>query len=198
MSTYNDAWQAGIDAVVADNALNRGGFADAIRTVVTIQFSNSDATDWIDAVATELNRVGLINNPTYNNMRGNIINDAVAHRAMFDALATIGRLPETQPAIAALNLLELREERDNIDAAIDRCNVLIAAEPPGVVGRRGRRSRSRDLDRRARHSQRRRRHRRGAADDVDHSGRDHHHGRRNHHHRAGDHHHGGGPCAAGR
>ena len=53
----------------------------------------------------------------------------------FDSLATIGQLPETQPAAEALRLLALRDDRDNIDAAIDRCNVLIAAEPGGTVGR---------------------------------------------------------------
>lgn len=135
MTTISEAWQAGIDAVVADNTLNRGGFADAIRTVVTVRFSNAEAGDWIDAIAVEFNRLGIINNPTYGNLRGNIIGDAVAHRLLFDSLATVQQLPEGQPAISALNLLDLREQRDNIDAAITRCNDLIAAEPGGVVGR---------------------------------------------------------------
>ena len=135
MTTYNDAWQAGIDAVVADTGLNRGGFADAIRTVLTARFSNSEATSWIDAVATEFERLNIINNPTYNNLRGNILDDPVAHRELFDSLATIPRLPETAPAVESALLITLREERDNIDAAIDRLNVLIAAEPNGVVGR---------------------------------------------------------------
>lgn len=135
MTTVNEAWQAGIDAVIADNTISRGEFADAIRTVVTIQFSNSDATSWIDAVAAEFDRVNAINNPTYNNLRGHIIDDAVAHLALFDSLATIGQLPETKPAADALELLELREQRDNINAALTRCDDLIAAEPSGVVGR---------------------------------------------------------------
>lgn len=135
MSTINDAWQAGINAVIADNTLNRGGFADAIRTIVTIQFSNAEATAWIDAVAAELERTNVINNPTYNSLRGHVIDDPVKHRALFDSMATIGQLAETQPATRALSLLELREERDNIQAALDRCDVLIAAEPSGIVGR---------------------------------------------------------------
>ena len=135
MSTISDAWQAGIDAVVADNTINRQGFVDAIQTVITSGFSNAEGNAWVDAVAVELERTNVINNPTYNNMRGHIIDDPAKHRELFDAMATIGRLPETQPATQALDLIELREERDNIDAAIDRCNVLIAAEPPGVVGR---------------------------------------------------------------
>jgi len=135
VSTYNDAWQAGIDAVIADNTINKGDFADAVRTVITIQFSNAEATDWIDAVAGEFDRVNAINNPTYNSLRGDIIDDAVKHRAMFDALSTIGQLPTTKPAAQALLLLELREERDNINGALARCDVLIAAEPSGIIGR---------------------------------------------------------------
>jgi uncharacterized coiled-coil DUF342 family protein len=72
----------------------------------------------IDAVATEFNRVGVINNPTYGNLRSNIINDAVAHKALFDSLSTIGQLGEAKPAEAALELIELRAERDEINTSI--------------------------------------------------------------------------------
>lgn len=118
MSTINEAWQAGIDAVVADNTLNKGGFADAVRTVITSNYSNAEATAWIDAVADEFNRLTVISNPTYVNMRGHIIDDPVAHREVFDAMSTIGQLPETQPAIPALELIDLRTERDEISASI--------------------------------------------------------------------------------
>lgn len=135
MTTINEAWQAGIDAVVADNTLNRSGFVDAVQTVIDRGLSNAEGNAWVDAVAAELERTNVINNPTYNNMRGHIIDDPVKHRALFDSLSTIGQLPETAPVAQAAELIDLRAERDNIDAAIDRCNVLIAAEPNGVVGR---------------------------------------------------------------
>ena len=135
MTTYNEGWQAGIDAVVADPTINRGAFADAIRTVLTARFSNAEATAWIDAVAIEFERLNIINNPTYNNLRGNIIDDPVAHRSLFDSLSTVGQLAETRVAATSADLIGLREERDNINAAIDRLDVLIAAEPNGVVGR---------------------------------------------------------------
>lgn len=135
MSTIADAWQAGINAVIADNTINRGAFADAIRTVVTIQFSNAQATAWIDAVAAELERTNVINNPTYNNLRSHVIDDPVKHRALFDSMSTVQQLVEGQPAIQALYLLELRGDRDNIDGALTRVNALIAAEPSGPVGR---------------------------------------------------------------
>jgi hypothetical protein len=118
MTTLSDAWQAGIDAVVVDNTLSKGDFADAMRTVITSNFSNGEATSLIDAVATEFNRVGVINNPTYGNLRSNIINDAVAHKALFDSLSTIGQLGEAKPAEAALELIELRAERDEINTSI--------------------------------------------------------------------------------
>jgi len=131
MATTTDAWQAGIDAVVADNTINRGAFADAIRTVLTSNFTNAEATAWIDAVAVELDRLGIINNPTFNNLRGHIIADAVVHRSVYDAVSTLGQLPEIQPAEASAELITLRDERDNVDGAIDRLDILIANEPAG-------------------------------------------------------------------
>lgn len=131
MATTTDAWQAGIDAVVADNTLTRAGFVDAIQTVLTSNFTNVEGNAWVDAVAAEFDVLGIINNPTYNNLRGHIIADAVVHRSLFDALSTLGQLPEIRPAEDAAELITLREERDNVDAAIDRLDVLIANEPAG-------------------------------------------------------------------
>ena len=131
-----DAYQAGIDAVVADNTLNRGGFVDALQSVITSQLSNAEGNAYIDAVAAEFARLGIINNPTYNNLRGNIIADAALHRSLYDALAvTLNALPEAAPVIEAARVTDLRETRDNVDAAITRLDDLIAAEPSGVVGR---------------------------------------------------------------
>ncbi len=119
MTTYNEAWQAGIDAVVADSGLNKGGFADALRTVITSNFLNGDATDWIDAVAVEINRLGIINNPTYASLRSHINADAVVHREVFDAVSTIGALTETHVAADALSLITLRADRDEVQTSID-------------------------------------------------------------------------------
>ena len=131
MPTTSDAWQAGIDAVVADNTLNRAGFVDAIQTVLTSNFSNAEGVAWVDAVAVELDRLAIINNPTYNNLRGHVIADAVINRAVYDSLSTLGQLPEIQPAQESAELITLRDERDTVDDAIDRLDVLIANEPAG-------------------------------------------------------------------
>ena len=136
MTTINEAYQAGIDAVVADNALNRGGFADAMRTVLTAQFSNAEATAWIDALAAEYNRLGIATQATYNRLRAHILVDPAIAREIFDALATtVNALPESEPALNSAQLIDLRDERDQINNAIDRLDVLIAAEPSGTVGR---------------------------------------------------------------
>jgi hypothetical protein len=130
MTTSTDAYQAGIDAVVADNALTRGGFIDAIQATVT-GIDNQEGGDWVDAIAVEFARLGVINNPTFNNLRGNIIDDAVAHRELFDALSTLGRMAETQVIDSHVELMTLREDRDNTNDALDRLDVLITNEPAG-------------------------------------------------------------------
>ena len=137
MSRYEDAWQAGIDAVIADNTLNRGGFVDALQTVIDRGLTNAEGNAFVDAVAVEYERLGIINNPTYNNLRGEIINEgAVTARAQFDSLAvSINALPEAIPVINAARLGDLREDRDNADAAIDRVQELIDNEPAGPLRR---------------------------------------------------------------
>lgn len=138
MTDIVEAFRAGIDAVIADNTLNRAGFSDAIQTILTARFSNADSNAWVDAIAAEYNRLGLINNPTYGNLRGSIINatDANEAEALFIALgSTIGALPETAPAVASGRLIDLRDSRDNIDAGLDRLQALIDAEPSGTIGR---------------------------------------------------------------
>ena len=136
MTTTSDAYQAGIDAVIADNTLNMNGFEAALRTVLTARFTSAEADAWVTAIVAEYFRLGLINASTYNRLRASIIDDAVAARALFDALAvSINGLPETVPALESAQLIDLREDRDNVDAALDRCDVLIAAEPGGTVGR---------------------------------------------------------------
>jgi hypothetical protein len=136
MTTTSDAYQAGIDAIVADNTLNMNGFENAIQTVLTARFNNAEADAWVTAIVNEYARLGMINTATYNRLRAGIITDPVSARVLFDALAaTINALPDTLPAIQSAQLIDLREDRDQINNALDRCDVLIAAEPNGTVGR---------------------------------------------------------------
>jgi hypothetical protein len=122
MTTIADAFQAGIDAVVADNTLNRAGFVDAVQTVITARFNNAQGNAWVDAVAAEMNRVGSVNNPSYTSMRNKIANNPVECAALFASLATITALPETEPAVTALKILDLRTERDEVQTSIDTLN----------------------------------------------------------------------------
>lgn len=137
MATTREAFEAGIDAVELDNALNKGGFADAVRTILTDDFTNAQAVDWIDALADEYFRLGQTNAATYGQWRGQIIDLGKATALeLWDALQNnLTGLPASVPANESALLVTLRDERDSVDAAIDRFDVLIAAEPNGTVGR---------------------------------------------------------------
>ena len=137
MTDTVQAFRAGIDAVFADNALSAGDFNSALQSVLTAQFSNADAAAWRDAIPVELNRLELCNNPTYVSMRNQFILASTAQRAedLFAALTTINALPETEPALLSARLIDLREDRDEVNNALARCDVLIAAEPAGTVGK---------------------------------------------------------------
>ena len=137
MTTVAEAWGAAVDAVIADNTLNRGGFVDAMQTVITQGLSNAEGNAFADAIAAEYERLGIINNASYNNLRSEIINEgADTAKALFSALATsLNAIPEVVVVIQAAGLMDLREDRDNINAGLDRLDALIAAEPSGGVGR---------------------------------------------------------------
>ena len=107
-----------------------------MQTVITDNFSNAEGNDYVDAVAAEFNRLGLINNPTYNNLRSNIIADPVVHKNLYDALAvSLNALTEFVAVIEAINLTNFRDDRDEINAALARIDILIdgeSASPPTV------------------------------------------------------------------
>jgi hypothetical protein len=120
MTTNADAYQAGIDAVVADNTLNKAGFAGAIRTVVTDQYTDADAKEWTDAIVALYDHLAIISVETWAKLRTHIIKDPVGARNLFDAMAMgIGELPETHKINRALRLLDLRAERDEVNISID-------------------------------------------------------------------------------
>lgn len=134
MTTAADAYMAGVDAVLLDNTLNRGGFADAIRTVATINVSDAEAKAWIDAIATDYERLGIINNPTYSSLRGEIINEgATTARDLFEALSvTINALAESAPINFSVHKSDLRAERDEVDANITILAGLKTSQPKQV------------------------------------------------------------------
>ena len=137
MANVRDAWEAGVDAVIADPTINRAAFVDAMQTVITQGLSNAEGNAYVDAMAAVYERVGLINNATYNNLRNEINSEGKAtSMEAFDALEPALNLDAAAaPVNNAARLMELREERDNADAAITRADDLIAAEPSGPVGR---------------------------------------------------------------
>lgn len=138
MTTIAEAFEAGIDAVIADPTINKGAFVDAMQTVITTGLSNAEGNDFVDAVAVEYGLNGIVNEPgTYTKLRNEINNEgaAVAMRLFNNLAVAINSLPEAVPVINAAQLQDLRDERDQINDALDRSDVLIAAEPAGTVGR---------------------------------------------------------------
>ncbi len=133
MTTNADAYQAGVDAVIADNTLNQNGFEDAVRTVAT-GISNAEADAWVTAIYTEYERIGIINNPTYGNLRNEIINEGAATaRALFEALSvSINAFPESASVNADIRKIELRTERDEVDANITILQGLKTGQPRQV------------------------------------------------------------------
>lgn len=119
MSTNADAWQAGIDATILDNSISKGDFADAIRTVATTN-NNADVIAWIDDIAIGWEGIGIINNPTFASLRNEIVTEgAVVSRAQFESLQTlVNAMASSDPINEALRILELRSERDQVDANI--------------------------------------------------------------------------------
>lgn len=136
MTTLNDAFEAGVDAVIADNTINQNGFENAIQALVTT-LGNADADAWVTELVVEYERIDLINNPTWANFRAKIIADAkpLAMEVFTAMEAAVNLLPTTPQVREDIRLMDLRDERDNIDAAIDEMDVLIAAQPAGTVGR---------------------------------------------------------------
>ncbi len=136
MTTIIDAFEAGVDAVIADPTLSKNEFENAIRAFVT-PLSIPDADAWVTELIDEYERIDLINNPTWANFRNKIAGDLKPLSLdVFEAMASAVALLPTSPQVEEdIRLMDLREDRDNTDGALDRMDVLIAAEPPGAVGR---------------------------------------------------------------
>lgn len=134
MTTITEAFEAGVDAVIADNTLNKNGFRDAVKTVIVQRLSNAEATAWIDALIVEYERLGIINNPTYGNWRSELISEGAATAmALFDALAvSINSLPESAQPNIAVRVINLRAARDEINTSISTVQGFKAGETQQV------------------------------------------------------------------
>lgn len=119
MTTLNDMYEAGVDAIIADNTLNRNGFEDALKAVVTT-LNNADADQWVTELIDEYFRLDGINNQTYNSFRSRIISDGkTLTMELFKALETAVNTLATTPQVREdINLMNLRIERDEVDTSI--------------------------------------------------------------------------------
>lgn len=119
MSNINEAYAAVVDAIIADNGTSRAAAIDVVRTF-TDDVSNTEAGDWIDAVAGDYWRLDLVSNGNYAQLRNSIIADgAQLAKDKFDALiSSINALPETPVVAQGIRLQDLRADRDEVDTSI--------------------------------------------------------------------------------
>ena len=135
--TVKDAWDAGIDALIADNALDKNGFVDALKAVLTDGVTGKEIRDYVDEVITVYNELGIINNDTYASYRNEVVNTgADASKRLYFALSVeVNSVPGFTVVNTGATLTGARDERDNINAAIDVIDVVIAEQPNTTVGR---------------------------------------------------------------
>lgn len=119
MTTLNDAYEAGVDAVIADNTISKNGFENAIQALVTT-LNNADADTWVTELVGDYERLDIINNPTWANFRSNIISDGkpLAMDVFAGLEASITLLPTTPQVREDINLMDLRIERDEVNTSI--------------------------------------------------------------------------------
>jgi len=134
MTTITDVFNAGVAAVIADNALNKSGFADALRTVATNNVSDADAKLFIDELAAEYQRLGIINNSTYASLRNELINEgaSVADNLFTALAASVNALAASTPINVSVRKTDLRDERDQVDTNIDIIVNLKTGQPRQV------------------------------------------------------------------
>ncbi len=115
----NEAYAAIVDAIIADNGLSRSAAIDVLQTFAD-GVNNTEGGDWIDAVAGDYFRLGLISNSNYNQLRAGIITDDTdLAKDKFDALiSSINALPETPIVAEGIRLKDLRADRDEVDTSI--------------------------------------------------------------------------------
>jgi hypothetical protein len=113
MTTINDAYAAAVDAVIADNGLSRSAFSDVLQTF-TNGWSNTEATGWIDALATKYFDLDLVNNGNYSNLRSKIVADGepLSNDLFVSLGSAVSLLPESAAFNEAIHLKNLRDDRD--------------------------------------------------------------------------------------
>ncbi len=120
MSTINQAFNALAVAAIADPTLTRGD-AGAVIEAFGPDMRGSDARNWLDAVATLYESLGIINNPTWGNFRNEIVNEGLAvATALFDnLLGGINALPETQTILVFIDRLDKQQQLAEVTTSLN-------------------------------------------------------------------------------
>lgn len=128
MNTIKEAFEAVIDAIIANNALTRAEAGDVVETFGPTM-SGAAARNWLDAIAVLYQSLGIINNGTYSALRNEIVNEgATVAKSLFGALLTpVTELAETADVATAI----LEQERTTALGTIDANIALVQAQKTG-------------------------------------------------------------------
>jgi len=121
--------------IIATPTATRAESVDHLQSVAIV--SNADGNAWFNAIAILLNSIGVINNPTYSNMRGEVINEGeVVSSALYAALfQAIRELPETAVVGTAIKNFERQRRIGEITTDIQQVREHRDAlpNPPAIV-----------------------------------------------------------------
>lgn len=129
MTTLTELYTAAVNAVITNAEINRAGVVDAMQIVLPQGLSNVEGNAFIDALATSYADLGIINAPTFGAWRRGVTSNGADNAInLFEALAIrIHAMPETEVVVRELTLYDLRGQRDNLNAALDKLNETIDA-----------------------------------------------------------------------
>lgn len=124
-----------IPFIIANPTTTRAESVDHLQLVANV--TNAEGGDWFNALAVFFESIGVINNPTYNNLRGEVINEGeTVSAAMYSAVfQAIRELPETATVGIAVRNFErdrrITEITTDIQQVRDYRDALPA--PPAIV-----------------------------------------------------------------
>jgi hypothetical protein len=119
MNTLSTAYKAFVTAAIADPTLSRGDAGAIIEAFGPIM-SGSQSRQWLDAVATLYESLGIINNPTYSSLRNEVVNEGqTVSEALFNSMsAGVAALAETVPVNAAITQQGWVDQLATIDSNV--------------------------------------------------------------------------------
>lgn len=124
MTTLSDIWQAWTAQAQINPPPSQDDATDILQTFAPT-VSDADGDAWFVAVATELERLGIINQPTYVQMRNWADGNEAGANELFDALLlAMNNLTESAVVIEGLRVQCLADQKAAINPNITEFEAL--------------------------------------------------------------------------